>query len=808
MAVVKQRRRSSRTLTPSSSSGDRPERAPLLVFALLVILAPLAFGAVDRLVQLGVLALFAIGLWLCPPETVRLSRRGHRLLLAALAVLVLKEFAPAALFGGTEWRTLLTSGYELQLPWTHHPEPGRAVDALLALVVAACWFLWVRTLAGTRGNRTAVAWTLFSAAAIVALVSLSTRGMDAKAIYGLRYTPGWKGFGPFPNRNHTASLLAMGALVGAGCITWAAARRRFGLMTLGLALAALTMAGLIASQSRGGLVALGAGALVYMLFVLAKFRTRRVFGIVSAMALLVVGLGLAFGAPLLARFHGPSSEGSNQTRRAIWHDTATMWHDAPLFGHGLDTFTSLFPVYQRVQSDNEIVLHPESSWLQWLAELGLVPVAAGAVALLSFASRHARSAFERHSGFFLQASGFAAAAGLLTHCAIDVPAHRWGTAGFGLAALALATPRARRRPGSEEEWNVHTPGSALPDRRIALVPLAIAAFWALPLLTDWPVSSPLTLARVIDRATATTTVPVSRLEQQLAWFPLNPTLHQLLGLQELEETAGRHPDWRGHFRLASRLSPGSWALPMYQAQACTAVAPGYALSFWQDAVDRSGPRAPELLDTGVAATRRVPGAAGAWSSYVKIHPSLALAYAATLPAGAQRPWFDLWWRERGAVPTARLSNAEYDAFYAQAAPWLSAEQLSQWMARTADRAATDYPRWAALLHARHDNDTAWALLAKWRPEPAWPPSLNVPREQLEKRWQHSPENLFNAQALIKAWHEQGDSAAERRVLLATAQRPEAPEWFLRKAAWSEAGEGRIPEAVALMLREPLPAAKP
>ena len=29
-----------------------------------------------------------------------------------------------------------------------------------------------------------------------------------KMIFGLRYTPGWLGFGPFPNRNHTACFFA------------------------------------------------------------------------------------------------------------------------------------------------------------------------------------------------------------------------------------------------------------------------------------------------------------------------------------------------------------------------------------------------------------------------------------------------------------------------------------------------------------------------------------------------------------------------------------------------------------------------
>ena len=52
-----------------------------------------------------------------------------------------------------------------------------------------------------------------------------------------------------------------------------------------------------------------------------------------------------------------------------------------LLGHGVESFTGLFPFYQRLTLDDNVVLHPESSWLQWLCELGLIPVAILAVLL-------------------------------------------------------------------------------------------------------------------------------------------------------------------------------------------------------------------------------------------------------------------------------------------------------------------------------------------------------------------------------------------------------------------------------------------
>ena len=133
-------------------------RLALSLFAVLVILGPLAFGAVDRIAQIALLGLFAVGLALRPPVVHRLTRWGHRLAFAFLVVFLLKEFAPAAWFGSTHWRQVLGGDLHLALPWTHNPEPARALDGLLAWIAAALWFAWVRTLASDRDCRPVLAW--------------------------------------------------------------------------------------------------------------------------------------------------------------------------------------------------------------------------------------------------------------------------------------------------------------------------------------------------------------------------------------------------------------------------------------------------------------------------------------------------------------------------------------------------------------------------------------------------------------------------------------------------------------------------
>src|SRR5205823_171996 len=129
------------------------------------------------------------------------------------AVLLLKEFAPAALFGSTLWRRLAIGSFQIALPWTHNPSPVRAFEAIVSAGVAVLWFFWVRTLAAEPGGDRRIAWAMLVAGGAVGAVSLAVGHVTGDAIYGIRPTPGYHGFGPFPNRNHTATFLAMSALI-------------------------------------------------------------------------------------------------------------------------------------------------------------------------------------------------------------------------------------------------------------------------------------------------------------------------------------------------------------------------------------------------------------------------------------------------------------------------------------------------------------------------------------------------------------------------------------------------------------------
>jgi O-antigen ligase len=781
-----------------TSSAERPRtkapsmpvatRGALTIFALIVASGPLLFGAVDQWAQVILVSLLAVGVMFLPPAIVPLSKWGNRLLLALVALLVIKELAPAEWFGTTLWRKAVTNDFGIELPPTHHPEPARVLDGWLAAAIGAVWFLWVRRLAADRENRPVLAWSLFGAAALVAVVSFATRGWDAHAIYGLRPTLGWRGFGPFPNRNHTADLLAMGAVLGCGCITWAAVRKKWGALFGGVLAFILVVVALLTTESRGGLVAFGMGLAVYLVLVQLRLRNRRALAVGLAVAFVVGALGLAFGGGVLARFQSEQAGAvSNSMRMTIWRDVMVMWKDAPLLGHGVNSFGQIFPFYQTFDLENGVVLHPESSWRLWLVELGLLPVVLAAIALVLFMADHLREAFQGRN-FFFRAAGFAAALALLGHAIFDVPAHRWGTAGFALAALALACPM---RLGKERIFA---------SRKTALVPVFAAVFWVWPYFFGTPAWSPLTLQQALATHRQGQHVSTEQWHTLVRYFPLSYDLNQVLGMRELVMYGREKPSiWQRHFAIASELLPGSWRLPAAQAHAVAQVSPALSLSYWQQAVERGVAHRGDVFRMAVQETAQISMATASWGRYAEAHPELLLTYAQLFPDEQARPYFELWWKERARH--SDLTDAEIATFYQNASRWATREQFVEWMRHHSGWQIRDHREWARLLLGWGDAEGAWKLLAVSTPEEGFPAlPADLQRAVLEAKWNVAPTNFVNAQQLAGMLAKAGEVGPSEEIVLKVGTRDDAPWWFVQKAAYIQARRTRYAEAAALLLR--------
>ncbi len=771
--------------------------AALAAFGLIVMLAPLAFGAVDRVVQTVLVLVLAAGIFFQPPALLPLGRRGNALALALIGVLVLKEFLPHQWFGVARWRTAAAAMPGLEIAGTHHPEPARAFDALLVALLAVVWLQWVRTMAARRQLRVALVWILFASGIALAAVCflMGARGAASSAIYGLRFTPGWAGWGPFPNRNHTASFLAMAAMAGLGCAVWAGARRRQRLAVLATGGVFFIIVALLVSKSRGGLLGLGAGGTIFGAMMLWRHRSRRTVALVCGGVAIVAVVILLFGNQVLERFSaGDGKVNANQLRKDIWANAVLMWRDAPLLGHGVESFIGLFPFYQHLTLDDGVVLHPESSWLQWLCELGLVPVVILTGVLVRLIWSRLGPLFKRRGAFYLSAGALAGVAAILVHCAIDVPGHRWSTAGFALALLALACPISRE---------AQIAGATVP--RTALVPLAIGAYWALPFF-GWPLTWQQVHVEQLRAREAAGIPPrpaLSEWNAALHYFPLDAELHHRAALRELETARPQTSDWQRHIDIVHRLVPNGWHYPISHARAVKRLSPALCIQYWQVAVLRSGWRGTEIMGQALADTAEFAIAETLWTDFVRAHPAMALAYARSLPEAETGPFFEMWWAAR--AHTAEITRDEIRDFHRFGRRWANAEQVLDWMKSHPSRRREDFRQWVELLHATGMDERAWQL---WQsrvenpPYPACTSSATAPsREDLEARIFIAPDNTANIAELARLTEQSGDTEGVRKIIFGVTARQDAPSWFLRKAAYFLAEDGKFSEAVAMSLRE-------
>jgi hypothetical protein len=232
-----------------------------------------------------------------------------------------------------------------------------------------------------------------------------------------------------------------------------------------------------------------------------------------------------------------------------------------------------------------------------------------------------------------------------------------------------------------------------------------------------------------------------------------------------------------------------------------------ALHYWQIAIERAGHRADEVLGLAVQETARLPGAAPAWSQYVEAHPELLLVYAQLVPESQAGVAFQRWWKERGST-AADLNDREVANFYRLAPRWGTREQFDEWRRNHPELRARDCKIWAGLLTAWGAHAEAWQVLASEMPEPPFPATPpRFDRVHLEGVWREDESKFVNARELAQVLNAAGDRVGAQRVIVAVAARPDAPEWFIRKAAHLLAADGQQREAVAVLLAErfvPLP----
>ena len=307
-------------------------------------------------------------------------------------------------------------------------------------------------------------------------------------------------FGFFPNRNHTATYLAMGAVCGLGNVLQALRDKRFLAMALALVATCVCLWAVAAwSMSRGGVVLVGIGGLVWLPMLGARYLGKHGLWAMGLLALAAAGLFLIAESGVKKRFgdtidqagtaiHQVGALPANQKkstldalhdldlRLPIALDTLNLIRDFKWTGIGAGQFFYIFPQYRKLSAvaNDSDSYHPESDWLWMAAEAGL-PATLALAALVIAAFWKARAAVLGGRDRALRSACLVAAMLVPVHGLCDVPGHHISLAWSAalLFVLALQSPMPAALAIAPRPW---------PFR---IVPICLLAAAAWLVLAQW-----------------------------------------------------------------------------------------------------------------------------------------------------------------------------------------------------------------------------------------------------------------------------------------------------------------------------------
>ncbi len=447
-------------------------------------------------------------------------------------------------------------------------------------------------------------------------------------------------YGFFPNRNHSATLLAMGAITALGVLMQGIRSRRAWVIALSLISFLICAWAIFAwSVSRAGVVLLVFGVVIWLIAVGPNYlrgHTRK--------ALLVLGVAILGGFFVL---NSQVKERIAQTNEKVnwldleekgegrwlgglgidfrlptWSDTLGMIGDRPWTGFGAGQFSYVFPQYRNLTTvANETRhLHPESDWLWLAAEVG-IPATLLLAAFVVIAVVDTWKGLSHGRSRAIRASCLAAALVMLLHSLFDVPGHRVSLAWISAFLLSLA-----RRPSFIEKFSISSPSFRLGG----ILVFAGGTF----LLVDgrWNAPAPLTTTKArsdsevrrlyqndleagpedVVSALDSSKDPLLRalaiLEKSQVYHPLDSYLHHSEGIIALG-FSGRADQVNRAFEIERLLEPKQPAVPMRQAIAWLPI----DAQKGEELIEEAQLRARSLDSKAIPA----PSGSIDWNSYVE-----------------------------------------------------------------------------------------------------------------------------------------------------------------------------------------------
>lgn len=569
----------------SSRKRRQPRIASLFsnaTLALLPVFACFLGGATQKWAEGIVFAIFGFYLLAKPPRAS--LGIAFNCVFVALLALALIAFAPAHWFLLPAWRSAMTDDFAIILPGTVSPQPWITAGAFVSLLGGMSWLYVVASndseLRGVRFQ-----FRLF----VLGVITLAAISIALYLLHGA--LPFWinqRGFGPFQNRNQTADLLGITAIILLACAQDDLRRGRkrwlFWVVALSILVAAIIM-----NFSRAGIAILIAGSALWIFAVALCRRSGAPIAFGVSLLLLLGAAILVGGGETFERFHfhGFGSTGiSTDFRWKIFHDTFDLIRASPWCGIGLGNFDGVFAIFRNQSFVNTRALHPESDWLWLWAEMGWL-----AVVLVCFgAFLLVRRVFPLQEGTNqrFRLAALVGATVFAGHGLVDVSAHRLGTAMAGLFLFGLALHRPLNlKPG---RW------IAVVFRLVGIVLLVSGVSWAIAAKIKMLLPGAVGVSNAKQMANSAINSrdfksAIALTTRGLEWAPLD---WQLYFARALGEVATKQPDPAlDDFRRARFLEPTAYEVPFAEGTAWLPVRPVLAATAWREALRRAGARRGE-----------------------------------------------------------------------------------------------------------------------------------------------------------------------------------------------------------------------
>lgn len=550
-----------------------------ITIPMLPVLACFLGGATEKWSEGIVVVLLGVILMANPPR-VSLGPVLNIVLLAIIACAA-TAFLPETWFPQPGWRFALASYFGISLPGTLSPQPWISLGCFVSFLAGLSWLYYVSALDLELREVRQQLRLFATGVALLAALCIALHSAHA----ALPFWHNERGFGPFPNRNQTANLFSLTAVVLLACgqDDLRHGRKRWIVWLLGLA---IIIAAVVLDFSRAGVVILVLGSVFWIGVVAMRRRSPARLAVGFSFLLLLFSILLLMGGQTLERFHLRGLEGtgvSTDFRWLVFQDAFQLIRASPWCGIGLGNFNEIFAVFRNASLTGARTLHPESDWLWLWSEVGW-PVIFLAIAALAILVRRVFPLQEGTNQRFRLAALVAAVLFAL-HGLVDVSGHRVGTAFAGIFFLGMALHRPAQLRAS----------SVLPPlfRMMGLALLVSGTAWLVATRYEMSLPGAVGVENEMRKASAASQgrnfhETIQRTTRALEWAPLK---WQIYFLRALGKVNAKQPpsDALDDFRRASFLEPNAYEVPYQEGIVWLAREPSFALAAWREALRRAGP---------------------------------------------------------------------------------------------------------------------------------------------------------------------------------------------------------------------------